>query len=364
MLATYARSIIGSMTEGTTQSTEQPAVSNRRLVELINGYQVSAAIGALARLGVADALANGPSSITELSRRLGADERALARLLDATLDIGLFTIGDDERYRLGELGDLLRSDVPGSLRRFAVVSTEHWRWAAYGHLTHTLRTGEPGFVGAHGCRLWDYLASHPEAAASFEESMARVGAARDRAVATAVDFSTVDCLVDVGGGRGGLLCALLAVCPHLRGVVFDLPTVIGGTREQLRQAGFAERCEAIAGDFREAVPPGGDAYLLSWILHDWDDATALRILGNCRAAMEEGSRLLVVEMVVPEPSQPNAAVFERLVRQADLEMLAVVGGRERTAAEYEGLFTDSSFALSRILPLEGMPWSVIEGSAV
>jgi len=159
-------------------------------------------------------------------------------------------------------------------------------------------------------------------------------------------------------------CALLAARPHLRGVVFDLPAVIEGTREQLRQAGFAERCEAIAGDFREAVPAGGDAYLLSWILHDWADATALRILGNCRAAMEKGSRLLVVEMVVPGPSRPNAAVFERLVRQADLEMLAVVGGRERTAAEYEELFTDSSFALSGIVPLEGMPWSVIEGSAI
>jgi hypothetical protein len=352
------------MTEGATQSTEQPVAPGRRLAELINGYQVSAAIGAFARLGVADALASGPSSITELSQRLGADERALARLLDATLDVGLFTIDDDGRCRLGELGDLLRSDVPGSLRRFAVVSTDDWRWVAYGHLGHALRTGEPGFVAAHGCRLWDYLASHPEAAASFEESMARVGAARDRAVATAVDFSTVDRLVDVGGGRGGLLCALLVACPHLRGVVFDLPAVVEGAREQLRKAGFAERCQAIAGDFREAVPPGGDAYLLSWVLHDWDDATTLRILGNCRAAMAGGSRLLVVEMVVPKPGQPNAAVFERLVRQTDLEMLAVVGGRERSAAEYEKLLTESGFALDCIVPLEGMPWSVIEGSAV
>jgi hypothetical protein len=304
------------MTEGTTQSTEQRAASNRRLVELINGYQASAAIGALARLGVADALADGPSSITELARRLGADERAFARLLDATRDIGLFTIGDDGRCRLGDLGDLLRTDVPGSLHRLAVVSTDEWRWRAYGHLTHALRTGEPGFVAAHGCRLWDYLASRPDAAASFEESMVRVGAARDRALAEAVDFSAVDCLVDVGGGRGGPLCVLLAAHPHLRGVVFDLPSLIEGAKEQLREAGLAERCQAIGGDFREAVPRGGDAYLLSWILHDWDDATALRILGKCRAAMGRDARLLVVEMVVPDPNQPGAAVFERLVRQA------------------------------------------------
>ena len=352
------------VTEATTQSTEQPVAPGRRLAELINGYQVSAAIGAFARLGVADALASGPSSISELSQRLRADERALARLLEATLEVGLFVLGDDGRYRLGELGELLRSDAPGSLRRFAVVSTDDWRWAAYGHLAHAVRTGEPGFVAAHGCRLWDYLASHPDAAASFEESMARVGAARDRAVAAAVDFSTVGRLVDVGGGRGGLLCVLLAACPALRGVVFDLPAVIEGARESLREAGFAERCEAVAGDFRETVPPGGDAYLLSWVLHDWDDATTLQILGNCRAAMAQGSRLLVVEMVVPEPGQPNAAAFARLVRQTDLEMLAVVGGRERTAAEYEALLAESGFTLDRIVPLEGMPWSVIEASAV
>ncbi len=355
---------MGSVTDRAAPSAQQPAVSSRRLAELINGYQASAAIGALARLGVADALAQGPRSVSELARGVGADERALARLLAATLDLGLFAVDDDGRYRLGELGELLRSDAPGSMRRFAVVSTEDWRWAAYGRLDHTLRTGEPGFVAAQGRRLWDYLASHPEAAASFEESMVRVGTARDQAVAAAVDLSAVERLVDVGGGRGGLLRALLAAHPRLRGVVFDLPSVIEGTREQLRQAGLDERCDAIAGDFREAVPAGGDAYVLSWILHDWDDDTALRILRNCRAAMEKGARLLVVEMVVPEPSQANAAMLDRLVRQADLEMLAVVGGRERTAAEYKRLLTDSGFALDRVTMLEGMPFSVVEGSAV
>ncbi len=351
------------MTEGTTQSARQPPAIGRRLAELISGYQVSAVIGALARLGVADALADGPASLADLARRVGADEPALGRLLNAALDIGLFAPGDDGRYSLTELGELLRSDVQGSLRRFAVVSTEDWRWAAYGHLDHTARTGEPGFVAAHGCRLWDYLASHPEAATSFGASMARVGAARDRAVAAAVDLAGVDLLVDVGGGEGLTLSALLSVHPHLRGVVFDLPVVVQSARERLSQAGLADRGEAIAGDFREEVPAGGDAYLLSWILHDWDDATALRILGKCRAAMRAEARLLVVEMVVPDPGQPQAAVLERLVRQADLEMLAVVGGRERTAAEYERLLADSGFALDRIVPLEGMPFSVIEGSA-
>lgn len=350
------------MGDETPQSTDRAA--RRRLAELIGGYQASAAIGALARLGVADALAQGPRSVADVARAVGAGEDALARLLAATLDLGLFAFDDEGRCALSDVGALLCSDAPGSMRRFAVVSTEQWRWAAYGHLDHALRSGEPGFVAAHGCRLWDYLAGHPEAAASFAESMDRVGAARDRAVAASVDMSAVGRVVDVGGGRGGLVIALLTANPQLRGVVFDLPAVAEDARERLRSAGLAGRCDVVAGDFRDAVVPDGDVYLLSWILHDWDDAGAVRVLRNCREAMVPGARLLVVEMVVPEPDQTGAEAFQRLVRQADLEMLAVVGGRERTKAEYERLFVDAGLVLDRVTPLQGMPWSVIEGRAI
>jgi O-methyltransferase domain len=343
---------------------EQRAAAGRHLIDLINGYQASAAIGALARLGVADALADGPASVAELARRTGADERALARMLNVAGDWDLFVVEADGRVRLGGSGDLLRGDVPGSLRRLAIVSTEDWRWGAYGRLTHTLRTGEPGIVAAEGCRLWDYLASHPDAAASFQQTMARVGMARDQAVAAALDLDAVTCLVDVGGGRGELLSSLLAAHPRLRGVVLDLPGVIQNTREHLAEAGLAERCETIAGDFRDSVPEGGDAYMLSWILHDWDDEAALLILQNCRAAMQKGHRLLIVEMVVPEPGHPGAPGFERLLRQTDLEMLAVVGGRERTRAEYGELLATAGFALGEVRPLEGLAFSVIEGVAV
>ena len=340
---------------------QERLAASRRLAELINGYQLSAAIGAFARLGIADALAAGPASPAELAAQLGADARSLARLLEATLEAGLFEARDDGRYALTPLGQLLRGDVDGSLRRLAVVSTDEWRWRAYGHLTHAVRTGEPGFVPAHGCRLWEYLAGHPAAAASFNETMSRISAARDAVLAGAYEFGDLQRLVDVGGGHGGLLCALLAQHPQLRGVVFDLPGVVEGARERLLEAGLAERCEAIAGDFLEAVPPGGDAYLLSWILHDWDDETALRILVNCRAAMDDAARLLVVELVVPAADDPAAPSVTRLVRQTDLEMLAVVGGRERTEAEYSELLAQAGFSLARILPLEGMPWCVMEG---
>jgi hypothetical protein len=352
------------MVEGTASSPEEIVASSRRLADLIGGYQVSAAIGALARLGVADTLGEGAVTAAELARDLGADEGALSRLLEATSDIGLFARGDDGRYRLTALGDLLRIQVPGSLRRYAMVATEYWRWYAYAHLNHTLQTGEPGLVVALGYRFWDYLGTHPDAAASFEESLARIGVVRDQAIAATVDFSRFSLLVDVGGGRGGLLRAVLAANPDLGGVLFDFPSVVGDAREVMEQAGLIQRCNLIGGDFREAVPRGGDVYLLSWILHDWDDLSATAILRRCREAMGEGVSLIVVEMVVPERDQPRADVLRRLVRQADLEMLAVVGGRERTAAEFERLLADAGFAVTTILSLEGLPWSVIEAVAI
>ncbi len=351
------------MTDGAGEPSDTSVATSRRLAELIGGYQASAAIGAFARLGIADALAREPATSSELAASLGADEGILARLLEATLGIGLFTLAGDGCYRLTALGALLRTDVPGSLRRYAIVSTDEWRWYAYAHIIDTLRTGEPGFVAAHGCRFWDYLASHPDAAASFEETMARVGAARDEAILASVDFSGFRCVVDVGGGRGNLVSAVLAAHPHLHGVLFDLPSVVEGASQELRQVGLAERCEVVPGDFRQAVPPGGDAYLLAWILHDWDDLTARRILARCRAAMEPGARLFVVEMVIPEAGEPGTDAFGRLVRQADVEMLTVVGGRERTAKEFEALLTQSGFSVARIISLKGMPWSIIEGVA-
>jgi hypothetical protein len=351
------------MGEGPSEAIEARLADTQYLAELIIAYQLSAAIGALARLGVADALAAGPALPVDLAQQLGADEQALTRLLEATLDAGLFTMGEDGRYALTSRGRLLRGDIEGSLRRLAIVSTDEWRWRAYGHLTHALRTGEPGFVPAHGCRFWEYLASHPIEAASFDESMSRISAARDAVLAASYDFRSFHRLVDVGGGHGSLLCAVLGTHPQLQGVLFDRPSVIDGAHERLLKAGLADRCVTLAGDFLEAVPPGGDAYLLSWILHDWDDELALRILVNCRRAMDEGACLLVVELLVPAPDEPGAPDAIRLVKKTDLEMLTVVGGRERTAAEYGELLKRAGFELTRIIPLKGMPWSLMEGAA-
>ena len=294
------------------------------MARLIGGYQLSAAVGAVARLGVADALAAGPVEPPELAARVDADPLALMRVLRALEDAGLFTTLEDGRIALTKLGELLRTDVPGSARRGAIASTEEWRWRAYGHLTHSVRTGEPAFRPAHGCSLWEYLAREPDAAAMFNESMSRVAAANAAEIVRTYDFSQVQRLVDVGGGHGVLTRAVLEANPQMRGVIFDLPEVIQGTRTRLNEAGLEDRVEAIAGDFFDAVPAGGDAYVLSWILHDWDDRSAVRILANCRAATRAGARLLVIEMVVPSGGEPRSSPdLDRLVKTTDLEMLAI-----------------------------------------
>ena len=179
------------------------------------------------------------------------------------------------------------------------------------------------------------------------------------------DLAGIERLVDVGGGHGRLMRAVLDAYPHLQGVVFDLPGVIEGTRARLADAGLTDRCQAIAGDILDTVPAGGDAYVLSWILHDWDDQSAARILANCRAVMGDAGRLLAVELIVPsdDEQQPSADI-EWLVKTTDIEMLAVVGGRERTATEYGELYAAAGFELTRIVPLEPSAWSVIEGSPV
>jgi len=187
--------------------------------------------------------------------------------------------------------------------------------------------------------------------------MSRIAALNAAGFVRAYDFSGLGRLVDVGGGHGMLMRTVLDAHPHVQGVVFDLPSVIEGARARLADAGLTSRCQTIAGDFFDAVPAGGDAYVLSWIPHDWDDQSAVRILANCRAAMGKAGRLLAIELIIPsdDEREPSPEV-DWLVRTTDIEMLAVVGGRERSAAEYRELYAAAGFELTRILPLELSPW--------
>jgi hypothetical protein len=324
-----------------------------RILDLIHGAWMSQAISAAASLGVADELGEGPRSVDELAAAVDADTQSLYRLLRALADVDIFEELEGQRFALTELGGLLRSDTPGSVRSFAMlVGSTAWRGAWTG-LLDSVRTGESAFERVHGQGLFEYLRAHPKLAAVFDAALTGVSRQWIAAIVDAYHFGELKKVVDVGGGNGALLAAVLTANPGVHGVLFDRPDVVAGARRLFDDAGVSGRCEFVAGDFFVSVPPGGDAYLVSNVIHDWDDARAVQILARCRAAMSEGCRLLLGEMVPPGRGVPS------LTKLLDLEML-VIGGRQRTEFEFDELFQRAGLRRSRVVPDGNGLYSIIE----
>ena len=329
------------------------------LLHLMTGYRAMQAICVAARLGLADLLRDGARGSEELARATGADARALHRLLRALASLGVFGEDADGRFTPSELGALLRSDVPGSLRAAAIFFGDERNWHAWGKLERSVMSGEP-VRGPRGTQVFlEESARDPEGAALFNAAMTSLTSAFDAAVTAAYDFSRLGTLVDVGGGQGALISSILAANPALRGILFDIPPVIESARGRIGEAGLAGRCELVAGDFFASVPAGGDAYVLKWVIHDWDDEHSVAILGSCRRAMARDGRLLLVERVVPERVDQSADTQGIVL--GDLNMLLWTGGRERTAAEYRALLASGGFTLARIVPT-ATQLSIIEGA--
>jgi hypothetical protein len=264
----------------------------------------------------------------------------------------LFVEDADGRFRLTSLGDYLRSDHPQSIRAWAIALNEPWFHRAWEALPDAVRTGEVAFDQAHGMGFWAYSAAYPEAGALFDSGMTGGSTALARALHGVCDFATIRTAVDVGGGQGRLLAELLRAQPHLQGILVDQPHVVAGAEHVLREAGVSERCQIVAGSITDAVP-GGDAYILSRILHDWDDRGAARILRACQEAMGLDTRLLLIEQVLPPGNDYAWSKF------SDLNMLVLFGGRERTAAEFQGLLETTGFRLIAVRPT-ATSWSVVE----
>jgi hypothetical protein len=325
------------------------------LRQLIMGFRVTQLIYVAAKLGLADRLEHGPQTPQQLAHAVGAGPRALYRLLRALASLGVFVETADGAFALTPLAHLLQSNVAGSLRSLALLYGEEWLWQAYGGMLYSVQTGQPAFEQAHGQPLYDYLHDHPSAAALFNQAMSAYSAQEAAAILAAYDFSGASRVVDVGGGHGALLSALLHEHPHLSGILLDLAPVVAGAQRQLADAGLAGRATCVAGDFFEALPSGGDVYLLKSVLHNWDDAAAPRILRTCRQAMARHARLLVVERVIP-PGNTSAEA-----KLFDINMMVVVGGQERTEREYDTLFQAAGFNLTRVIQT-GSPLSLIEGA--
>jgi hypothetical protein len=321
-----------------------------QVARLASGYWHTQAIYVAAKLGVADALANGPRSAEELASVTGTNPRALYRLLRALASLGIFAEDDQHRFALTPMAECLRSDVPGSVRSLAIIRGE-WQYEAWGQLLYSVRTGGCAFEHLFGAPLFDYLAAHPDKGKLFDEAMTGVHGRETAAMLDAYNFSGIGVLVDVGGGNGEVITSILNRYPTVRGVLFDQPSVIQRHGPNVEPTG---RCTATAGNFFEAVPQGADAYLLRHIIHDWDDDKSIAILRNCRAAMGNNGKLLVVEGIVPPGNEPSVSKF------FDLAMMVLPGGTERTEDEYRRLFNASDFSLKRIVPTKS--WvSILEG---
>ncbi|MDE1820441.1 MAG: methyltransferase [Euryarchaeota archaeon] len=311
------------------------------LLRLASGYRVTQAIYVVARLRVPDHLASGPKDVTVLAKEVGAEPDPLRRVLRALVPFGVFTMDASGRVGLAEVGELLRTDAPASMNDFALFQGED-SYRAFGDLLHTVRTGETAFDHLFGMGCFDYYARHPDAGGTFNRAMAGTVTAAAEAV-EGYELERYHVMVDVGGGVGDLLARTLRSHLKLRGILFDLPGVVEHAPETLERAGVADRCEIRAGSALEFIPPGGDLYVMSRILHDWPDDKARLLLANCRRAMGSEGTLLLVESVLPE-QHATAPVLWR-----DLMMMVMNGGRERTEREWRTLLGAGGFSLSRVL---------------
>ena len=323
-----------------------------KLLHMMIGYWISQSVYVAAKLGIADLLRDGPRTSEELAAACQAHAAALYRLLRTLASLGVFTEVDARRFALTPLAEWLRTDHPGSMRALAIMYGEE-QYRAWGHVLSSIQTGAPAFEQRFGVSYFQYLADHPESAATFNAAMTGYAAQVASGVVAADDFSHSRTVVDVGGGQGTLLATMLAANPHLHGILFDLPQVTADAAPLLTAAGVAARCQTIAGDFFAAVPSGGDVYILAHILHDWDDARGRTILQNCRAAMVPTGRILIVDMVVPPGNAPSDS------KLADLHMLVLFNSRERTEVEFRDLLASAGLRLTRALSTASGP-SIVE----
>jgi hypothetical protein len=321
---------------------EQPSAA---LARLINGFQVSQALRVAATLDLADALAGRSATSDELAVATGTDPRSLYRLMRALASVGVLHEDDAGGFSLTAVGECLRSDAPESLAGWAAFAGGPENWRAWGHLLHSVETGENAFRSLHGVDVWEYRSGRPEESAVFDRAMASLTSRVQDGLVAAYDFGRFETVADIGGGNGSLLATVLAAYPGVRGILFDEAHVVARAEAVLASAAVADRCTIVAGDFFAEVPPA-DAYLLKSILHDWEDPEATAILRSCRRAAPLQGVIVAVERLVAAPNEGPDAKF------SDLNMLVAPGGRERTLGEFGALFAEAGWELVETTPLQ------------
>ena len=338
-----------------TQTTLPPTAT---MLNLINGFQVARALYIAARLQLADKVNGGASDCTALAALTHTDAPSLYRVMRVLVSAGVFEMDEQGQITMNPLALTLLSDAPGSLRAWAISQIGGDPYKAYGELMFSVQTGGVAFERVFGCDSWTYRAKHPQSARDFDEGMASFVSTHNEALLRSYSFEGASKIVDVGGGDGMLLATLLAAHPAMQGLLFEQPRVIEKAKQRMAAEGWAARCEVLAGDMFESIPAGGDVYVLSRVVHDWDDERAIAILRNCRNAMTPAAKLLLVERVIPARIEDSAAM--RVLVVSDMHMMLMNGGRERTEAQYRALFAAAGLDLTRVVST-GTAMSVIEG---
>jgi hypothetical protein len=335
------------------------------LRRMAGGFSTTQILYTAVKLGIADQLAHGPRTAVELAQALNADAASLQRFLRMMAVVGLLTQEGTQAFSLAPLGELLRADHPESLRtRILFIGETNYACAQF--MLHAVTTGEPAFDRAFGMPFFEYLSGRQDLSAMFQQIMDGMVDERIEGIVAGYDFSSAKTIVDIGGGSGGLLSAILARNRHARGIIFDVGPVVARADERLARVGLRARVDLVAGDFfTDTLPSGGDFYLMSNIIHDWDDARALAILRNCRSVTAAGSRLLLIEEIMPVQAMSAPATVA-----SDFSMLLLTGGRERTEAEYRALLEEGGFQHGRVIPVVSSRihngrrpnWAILESS--
>jgi hypothetical protein len=320
---------------------EQELTPAQSMIRLVLGFIPARAIYVAAKLGITDFMATGSHSVHDLAQQVDVDGGALDRVLRILAGIGVLHESDEHRFSLTPLGETLRRDATPSVRDYVLLYHEI-QYKNLVNTLHSVRTGQPAFAETFGTACFPFLQSNPEASAIFHVGLASRARIDIAALLEAYDFSAARRIVDVGGGNGALLSAILTRFAHVTGVLFDLAPAIAAATAGL--GGPLPRCECLVGDFFTEVPAGADLYILKLVLHDWSDADALKILRRCRAAMTNSSRLVVIEGLI---GPPNALSLTHLM---DLVMLVTFAGVERTEGEYAAVMAQAGLRLGRTIP--------------
>jgi hypothetical protein len=342
----------------TSRTQDHQTSSAFALLEVAHGMWIARSLYAAAKFRIADLLKDGPQSVSELAAATGTHEQSLYKLLRALASIEIFVETESGQFANTALSIYLRSDVPDSQLYLVQLTGEEPLWRPWEAFEYSLRTGKSAFEHTYGTTLWQYLKqSKPETARLFNQAMTDFSRPVNRLIATSYDFSSFTTLVDVGGGQGTLLTTILKAYPALKGILFDLPSVIESASASIEEE-LRDRCELAAGDFWEAVPSGADAYLFKNVLHDWDDEHCVRLLKNCRQVINPQGRILIVEGVILTETEGTS--FNKF---QDLHMLVCFEAGERTEADFARLYEAAGFQVASVTRT-GTPISIVEGVPV